>query len=1384
MKMIGCPARAAAMALCVIVAAVLPSFVAASQLRSAYGAAVAARGELEAKSEAHLGAWCNRTLPAQKNRRVALERLLAATQQAGDGSEAPPQSLVQEVATVGSALERQRMAGEAARAAREQKLTTAKLDMEDLLVEIKVSKAALAQLPASSKNDEGHRALQKLLETTEAAMRAQQNPKKMQLLQVEEEGTDANSEAKLETEYHEKKDEIAQLRRQHFTSARSLEVLTSALEAESAYLANVEVLCDMNKDVSEDTDNKFMPELAKAVAAAAVERTSTTVAPVPVATQAPMAPVVPVIPAAPVFVAAPVVPAALVIPAAPAAPVQPKVAPAVLTAVAAVQVKDDFDKMGDTFEDEEKAEFGIASAPAGPAAAVAVAPPTTAAPVAPVAVRKPMPTAAPVVAAPVAVAPVVATRPPRAPPSTTVAPVAAEVDVPEPTESPAVALAASVTAPPASTAVPVVAAPKPAAHKAPVLVQDDEDDDGPIEMPTAKPAAAAPVTTAAPVVSAAPKPPSPQAVAATSAAPALVDDSDSDSDSLDATATTQAPKKMSKKRHGKKAKDEDEDFVLPTEAPSYKVWRPDGSTVDASTIHTHTDILSGGSPASRMKAMFSDEGDDSDVDKVAAAVTAKAAASPKKHAKAVTTPRPAATTVAATTVAAPVALAESSDDDDAAPAPPVKAPKHKAPVLAQDDEDDDAFAAPAAKPAAPPATTAAPALSADDSDSDDAAPVVATTRRARAKKLAVTTAAPVMDGDDDDSPPPAPKPVRHVAPPPPPVAEDDDDSAITAPPPPRPMRHHAPPPPQDDDDDSAITAPPPPRPMAHQAPVLENDDDDITADPSSRPVRHLPPPPTRQVDDAQDDDTAPPPPMHTKAVAEDDDDAEVAALENQMVTKPAAPKPSKKKKKAVLVQANPEDADTGLPGQPSQYTSWTPAAAAPKKKDANFNKMMADLTGDDDDDAAAVATTAAPHHHHKKQKAKVKPVVATTPAPKPVAKSSDDDDDANVVYDDDDLPKHKAMPMNLEFQGGWRSLMQKQKKAPPKLDGEVAILNNLYADNGALPNQYKAWHPGGGATTAAPAARGDDDGSDDGGGGGGGGGDDSSGGDDASFLQVVSARSHLRGGVPAVSRAVAATTLLQKYADNLKSTALAQAVKAKPTVEKLEALLQKLQATDPLEHGVPPVAEHKVGAHREQAEEWCAYFQQHAASAEPLRRAVSAAENATDALEEADARNAALIEESEARTQMQKTVEQDVKSLKELLSAEQEGLTTSSLDHLVEGGATAAVAQAAEATEGLRSAHKQLGEVLGSMLRQRSAVAEDQKAKLLQLEQATKSAEKDLASKKVAAAQSKAALEAARSKLSTIRASCDTALVGFERQRHAGHMEVVAVETALTVLQA
>lgn len=508
---------------------------------------------------------------------------------------------------------------------------------------------------------------------------------------------------------------------------------------------------------------------------------------------------------------------------------------------------------------------------------------------------------------------------------------------------------------------------------------------------------------------------------------------------------------------------------------------------------------------------------------------------------------------------------------------------------------------------------------------------------------------------------------------------------------------------------------------------------------------------------------------------------------------PAVHTTIKKKQPALL--------DTGLP---NSYSAWSPddkSNADSKKSALDIKAMEADFDSDDDD-----ATTVAPKRHHRKKHHRT-----TTPPPTVTMRGED-----GVIYDDDDLPKHPMKNVLNDLQGGWQSFMHKTKHVTvtAKPDTDVQIMQSLYTSDGALPSQYTAWHPeasSGSESEAQPSPApqeqsttvgadlpsvadfAKDDDSDSG----------------ASFTQIASESSdpvarlirHATSEaalqnepneasfieeaavVTDEARQEAANALLAQYGDLLKSKPLQQLVQAKLSVPKLQSLWHQLQSVDPLSNSLISVATGKQA----QAERWCRYFQSNAQSAAPVHQAVAAVEKAQNVAIEAQSRQAALVEEVAARTQLQKAMQTDIDILAKLLEMTKRGedLTeVKSLQQQVasEGAEANTLEDMDVALEQLHDSHSEIADLLELALQKRQDVYKTQQEKISELQGVVQAAKFVVSQKQADVDKAQTTLHNERQKLAAIQKSCTGVMALLEQQKHSSHMATHAVGMTLKVI--
>lgn len=283
------------------------------------------REQLEDRSRSQFEHWCNATLPAQEGRRSALQRLLNQAQvSTADGL---PQ-LKQEKAALGDSLERLRVATEASQSSQHEQLAAAMLDQEDAAADSRAMQRAVARF-AKDKNGANQLKVLRQLEA-EAQSLQKRSSKQVQMLQTGASSSAQQHEvSRLESEYNSKTTKIEQVQHLYETSIRSLAILTEAIEDESAYLADVQSVCQVDAMVYKRMKATAIPalrgalaDLAKETAAAAADGSDQTDDPPSLAAALTSLPAVPPPPQVPQEATKTPVAAAKVA-AAPTAPVPP-----------------------------------------------------------------------------------------------------------------------------------------------------------------------------------------------------------------------------------------------------------------------------------------------------------------------------------------------------------------------------------------------------------------------------------------------------------------------------------------------------------------------------------------------------------------------------------------------------------------------------------------------------------------------------------------------------------------------------------------------------------------------------------------------------------------------------------------------------------------------------------------------------------------------------------------------------------------------------------------------------------------------------------------------------------------------------------------------------
>lgn len=213
--------------------------------------------------------WCNETIPAQSAREHAFQQLLVQAQAQTEGAQ-HLRELYDLTSNLTEATERARMANEVRKAIRNNRAASAQFDSEDADHDAQVLRHVddLQRTKGIAFDVEQLDRLRSL-----AASLASRSRDAFQLLQTSEEADHSKVEEVVilgtKTENQEATSERAF--RQYFSSLRSLDVLGSAIEEESEYLANIKSACWIGSTVFKRLENT---PAASSVAATATARVS------------------------------------------------------------------------------------------------------------------------------------------------------------------------------------------------------------------------------------------------------------------------------------------------------------------------------------------------------------------------------------------------------------------------------------------------------------------------------------------------------------------------------------------------------------------------------------------------------------------------------------------------------------------------------------------------------------------------------------------------------------------------------------------------------------------------------------------------------------------------------------------------------------------------------------------------------------------------------------------------------------------------------------------------------------------------------------------------------------------------------------------------------
>lgn len=270
----------------------------------------------------------------------------------------------------------------------------------------------------------------------------------------------------------------------------------------------------------------------------------------------------------------------------------------------------------------------------------------------------------------------------------------------------------------------------------------------------------------------------------------------------------------------------------------------------------------------------------------------------------------------------------------------------------------------------------------------------------------------------------------------------------------------------------------------------------------------------------------------------------------------------------------------------------------------------------------------------------------------------------------------------------------------------------------------------------------------------------------------------------------AAQLVLDMYSAVLDSPPLHQLSLSRLSVSELTDLWHKLQSVDPMTHPniIAPTGQ------QAQAERWCQYFEQNQGSAAPEHQALMQWEKADGDIAQAAGKRAAILEELEARTQLQRTVSQDIRDLSALeqgVNREYGTMITQLQAWVLQAGAAgvgvspdglALRDSVAQVREALSTSLTQLTDLINQAVHKRSTVEARQRGWLSRVQIDAQNADKQWLQSTSQGSQWKSALEAARKNLAGIEKTCDVSLENMERRRHAGRREMRAIRIALLVL--
>lgn len=187
--------------------------------------------------------WCGTALTVQVGRCNALEKLLVQT----DLSRAMPvQQAIAEAAAAGAAVEHERVAAQVAQSSQKQQRDATKGSAEEAERDVKVLRNAATKLGRNSA--EAHM-VQSLLVGVIAEKKHSREKVAMFQVQKSAEGEQQKEILRLEQLHRIKQENVIRLMSQKVAGDQSIQVLTSALRDESAYLSDLQTTCKLGREI-------------------------------------------------------------------------------------------------------------------------------------------------------------------------------------------------------------------------------------------------------------------------------------------------------------------------------------------------------------------------------------------------------------------------------------------------------------------------------------------------------------------------------------------------------------------------------------------------------------------------------------------------------------------------------------------------------------------------------------------------------------------------------------------------------------------------------------------------------------------------------------------------------------------------------------------------------------------------------------------------------------------------------------------------------------------------------------------------------------------------------------------------------------------------------